>query len=160
MSSETTATGPGAPRVTVAAVVRRGDGRFLLVEEEVRGRRVLNQPAGHVDPGEQVLDALRRETLEETGWQVEPRALVAIYDWISPTDDAHYLRLTYAADAVGEVHGAVLDHGIIGPRWLSLAELEASAVPARSPLVARSIRDYLAGPLLPLDVVRRPAVAP
>lgn len=160
MSSDRADAGPGAPRVTVAAVVRRDDGRFLLVEEDVRGRRVLNQPAGHVDPGEQLLDALRRETLEETGWQVEPRALVAIYDWISPTDRAHYVRFTYAADAITEVAGAVLDHGIVGPRWLSLAELETDAVPARSPLVARSIRDFLAGPLLPLDVVRRPAVGP
>jgi 8-oxo-dGTP pyrophosphatase MutT (NUDIX family) len=160
MSSEPASSDPGAPRVTVAAVVRRDDGRFLLVEEEVRGRRVLNQPAGHVDPGEQILDALRRETLEETGWQVEPRALVAVYDWISPTDGAHFVRFTYAADAVSEVAGAVLDQGIIGPHWLSLAELEAHSVPARSPLVARSIRDYLAGPLLALDVVRRPAVGP
>ncbi len=156
MSSESRANDSSAPRLTVAAVVRRSDGRFLLVEEQVGGRRVLNQPAGHVDAGERMLDALRRETLEETGWQIEPRALVAIYDWISPTDGAHYVRFTYAADAVGEVAGAALDHGIIGPRWLSLAEINASPVPTRSPLVLQSIRDYLAGPLLPLDVVRRP----
>jgi 8-oxo-dGTP pyrophosphatase MutT (NUDIX family) len=160
MSSEPADAGTGAPRVTVAAVVPRADGRFLLVEEDVRGRRVLNQPAGHVDPGESVLDALRRETLEETGWQVEPTALIAVYDWISPTDRAHYLRFTYAAKAIGEVAGAVLDHGIIGPRWLSLDEIEVHAVPTRSPLVMRSMLDYIAGPLLPLDVVRRPAVWP
>lgn len=157
MSSEPSGAGPGPPRVTVAAVVPRADGRFLLVEETVRGRRVLNQPAGHVDPGECILDALRRETLEETGWHVVPRALVAVYDWVSPTEGLHYIRFTIAAEPVAPAPGARLDHGIIGPRWLGLDELEAGAVPARSPLVARSIRDYLDGPLAPLTLLRRPA---
>ena len=42
------------PNVVVAAIVER-EGKFLLVEEEADGKRVLNQPAGHLDEGESLV---------------------------------------------------------------------------------------------------------
>ncbi len=132
------------PDVTVAAVVER-DGRFLLVEEIVRGQRVLNQPAGHLDAGENLLDAVVRETREETGWLVRPTALVAVYQWTSPWDGRSILRFTFVAEALAEIAGAVLDAGIERAWWLDERELAAHPVPTRSPLVARSIADYRRG---------------
>jgi 8-oxo-dGTP pyrophosphatase MutT (NUDIX family) len=132
------------PDVTVAAVVER-EGRFLLVEEVVHGRRVLNQPAGHLDAGESLLDAVVRETREETGWLVRPTALVAVYQWTSPRDGRSILRFTFVAEALAELPGAVLDVGVERAWWLDEHELAAHPVPARSPLVARSIADYRRG---------------
>ena len=92
------------PDVTVACVVVR-DGRLLVVEEQVRGRLVLNQPAGHLEPDESLLEAARRETLEETGWHVEPTSFIGAYQWKSPPETAeddgrHYLRMAFAADPI------------------------------------------------------------
>lgn len=146
-NSESPAVGalhPAGPDVTVAAVVER-DGRFLMVEEIVRGIRVLNQPAGHVDPGELLLDAVVRETREETGWLVRPTSLLAIYQWTSPHDHRAMLRFTFVADAVKQIPDAVLDEGIERAWWLDEAEFIAHPVPPRSPLVARSLSDYRKG---------------
>lgn len=135
---------PAGPDVTVAAVVER-DGRFLMVEEIVRGVRVLNQPAGHVDPGERLLDAVVRETREETGWLIRPTWLLAIYEWTSPRDNRAILRFTFVAEAVQQIPDAVLDEGIEREWWLNEAEFIAHPVPPRSPLVARSLSDYRQG---------------
>ena len=105
------------PDVTVAVVVER-DGRFLLVEERVRGALVVNQPAGHLEPGESLQDAAVREALEETGWRVALTRLVAVYLWPSPDDGLSYLRFTFAADAIAPVDGAQLDTGIERVLWL------------------------------------------
>lgn len=140
------------PAVTVAAVVER-DGRYLLVEEVVHGRRVLNQPAGHLEAGETLLEAVVRETLEETGWVVAPTALVAVYQWTSPADARPILRFTFAAEAVRVVEDAALDHGIERVWWLDEAELATHPIPARSPLVARSIADHRRGLRVPLEHV-------
>lgn len=147
MTSSENAGGAGSafsPDVTVAAVVER-DGRFLLVEEIVRGRRVLNQPAGHLDAGESLLAAVVRETREETGWLVRPTALLAVYQWTSPGDGRAILRFTFVAEALEPIAGAVLDEGIERAWWLDEAELGAHPVPTRSPLVERSIADYRRG---------------
>lgn len=138
------------PDATVATIVER-DGRFLFVEERVRGRLVINQPAGHLEPGEALVDAAARETLEETGWIVRPQALVGIYQWTSRHDGASFLRFTFCADAVEQLAGAILDRGIERVLWLSRAELEARREHARSPLVARGVDDWLAGRRIPLD---------
>jgi hypothetical protein len=84
------------PDVTVAAIVER-DGRYLFIEERVRGQLVLNQPAGHLEAGESLVDALVRETLEESGWRVQPSGLVGIYLWTSPVDGVSFMRVTLAA---------------------------------------------------------------
>ena len=146
------------PDVTVACVVVR-DGRLLVVEEQVRGKVVLNQPAGHLEPDESLLEAARRETLEETGWHVEPTAFIGAYQWKSPPETAqdggrHYLRMAFAADPLRHEPDRSLDEGILQALWLTPAELQAQAPRHRSPLVWRVVEDFLAGHRHPLDVLR------
>lgn len=144
---------PWAPSVVVATLVER-QGRFLFVEERIRGQLVLNQPAGHLDPGEALVDAAVRETLEETGWLVRPSALVAVYQWESTTEQRQFLRFTFAADALSHDAGRALDAGIERAVWLSQAEFLAARTPPRSPLVARSLDDYRAGRRVALELLQ------
>lgn len=139
------------PRATVATVVEQ-DGRFLFVDEVADGKRVLNQPAGHVDEREPILQAALRETVEETGWEVEITHLVGIYTYTNPELITYY-RFCYAARPVRQIPDAKLDHDIIGPVWLSLEELHARREQWRSPLVIKCVEDYLAGRRFPLDLV-------
>ena len=142
------------PSVTVAAVIERG-GRFLLVEEEVDGRRVLNQPAGHLDPDESLVAACRREVLEETAHRFAPRALIGIYRWHFAPKDVTFLRFCFCGDLEGVEEGRELDRGIVAARWLSLEELRESKAQHRSPLVERCVRDFLAGRRFPLELFSR-----
>ena len=142
------------PHVTVAAVVER-DGRFLLVEEETDDGIRFNQPAGHLECGESLSEAVVRETLEETGWEVAPTALVGIYQWKSPRDGRHFLRVALAAEPVQHHAGRRLDEGIVRALWLAPAELQALAPRHRSPLVWRCVADHLGGSRHPLDLVRQ-----
>ncbi|MDN5870297.1 MAG: NUDIX hydrolase [Nitrococcus sp.] len=141
------------PHVTVAAVVER-ESRFLMVEETAEGRRVLNQPAGHLEPGESLLEAMVRETREETGWDVEGIALIGIYRWPHPNCSKTFLRVTFAARALAHDPYRPLDKGIHCTRWLTCDELAAAAKRLRSPLVLESTTDYLAGRRYPLELLR------
>lgn len=141
------------PHVTVAAVVER-ESRFLMVEETAEGRRVLNQPAGHLEPGESLLEAMIRETREETGWEVEGLALVGIYRWLHPEQGNTFLRVTFAARALSHDPGRALDRGIHCTRWLTHGELAAATQRLRSPLVLHCTTDYLAGRRYPLELLR------
>ena len=140
------------PDVTVAAVIER-DGRFLLVEERIRGQLVLNQPAGHLEDGEALIDAVVRETLEETAWQFTPEALLGIYQWRSPRGHTT-LRFAF----IGSVHGydaaRPLDAPIVTTHWLAREEIAQRSARLRTPLVLSCIEDYLAGRRLPLDALR------
>jgi len=136
--------------VTVAAVVQH-QGRFLLVEELAAGRRVLNQPAGHLERGESLVQAVRRETLEETGWLFEPRALLGIYRWANPHKATTFLRFAFTGELVSQVPGHVLDDGILGTLFLTPDELAAEAHRHRSPQVQACVNDYLAGHRFPLQ---------
>ena len=140
------------PDVTVATLVAR-DGALLMVEENVSGRLVLNQPAGHLEPDESLLDAAVRETLEETGWDVAPTALVGIYQWKSPRDGRHFLRVALAAEPVRHHAGRRLDEGIVRALWLTPSALQAASEHHRSPLVWRAASDYLAGCRYPLALL-------
>jgi ADP-ribose pyrophosphatase YjhB (NUDIX family) len=142
------------PSVTVAAVIER-DGRFLLVEEKIDGRLVLNQPAGHLDPGESLIDACRREVLEETAHHFEPQALVGVYRWIYAKKDVTFLRFCFSGRVTGMEGGRKLDKGIVAAPWLSPAELEARKGDHRSPLVGQCLADYLSGKRYPLDLFSR-----
>jgi 8-oxo-dGTP pyrophosphatase MutT (NUDIX family) len=139
------------PDVTVATIIPR-DGRFLVVEERIRGELVVNQPAGHLEPNESLADAARRETLEETGWTVELTDLIGVYQWTRPEDGWQVLRVTFAGLAVGHDPARVLDAGIERALWLSRAEI--SAARARSPLVLRNIDDWLGGRRFQLEAIQ------
>lgn len=156
-SNELDSNGFWQPDVTVATLVLH-EGRFLVVEEEVRGERVINQPAGHLEPEESLAHAALRETLEETGWDVELTAFVGAYQWKAPvapdgSGGRHYLRFAFAARPLAHHPGRPLDAGILRPLWLTPAELHACADRHRSPLVWRVVADYLAGQRRPLDTV-------
>ncbi|MGH8736985.1 MAG: NUDIX hydrolase [Burkholderiales bacterium] len=147
-------TGVWRPSVTVAAVIER-DGRFLFVEEIADAKRVLNQPAGHLEPGESLLEACVRETLEETAHALEPSALVGIYRWRHEPSDTTFLRFAFAGSVSGPDAARGLDKEIVATHWLTPGELAARRAAHRSPLVARCVADYLAGARFPLDVLSR-----
>ncbi|MDX5364154.1 MAG: NUDIX hydrolase [Pseudazoarcus pumilus] len=140
------------PNVTVAAVIER-EGRFLMVEEETQNGLRLNQPAGHLDHGESLLAAVVREAREETAHVFVPQFLVGIYQWRLMPQDVTYLRFTFAGTAAEVIAGQVLDTGIVRALWMTEAELRESAPRHRSPLVLRSLDDWLAGKRFPLDVL-------
>lgn len=140
------------PNVTVAAVVER-DGRFLLVKEHtVEGIR-YNQPAGHLEPDESLIDAVRREALEETGWHVEPEALLGIYQARAVRADITYLRFAFICRPVSAEPDYRLDQGIIEALWMTPAEIDVHRDMLRSPSVRLCIDDYLAGERFPLGLI-------
>ena len=141
------------PHVTVATIVE-DQGRFLLVEELADGREVLNQPAGHLEADESLTQAALRETLEETGWEVELTAVTGIYLYTAPSNGITYQRVCFAARPVRYRTELPLDDGIIGPRWLTRAELAEQPQRWRSELVLRCIDDYLAGSHHSLSLIR------
>jgi 8-oxo-dGTP pyrophosphatase MutT (NUDIX family) len=137
--------------VTVAAVIER-QGRFLLVQERIDGRLVLNQPAGHLDPGESLVAACRREVLEETAHRFEPTGLVGIYRWYYAPKDVTFVRFTFLGNLQGTEERA-LDKEIVALHWLSPEELKARKAEHRSPLVQKCVDDFLAGRHFPLEVL-------
>lgn len=138
--------------VTVATVVAR-DGRFLFVEETVGGRTVLNQPAGHWEAGETLVDAAVRETLEETAWEVGLTALLGTYSYEPPDLPYGFLRFAFLAEPLRHQPGRALDAGIARALWLTPAELRREAARHRSPMVQRCVDDALAGQSHPLAAV-------
>lgn len=151
-----------APHVTVAAIVER-EGRFLLVEEHTSAGLRLNQPAGHLEPGETLHDAVVRETLEETAYAFAPEALVGVYmtHFGKPGESgATYLRFTYCGQAAAQPEDRALDPDIVRTVWMSAEELRAASERHRTPLVMQCVDDYLAGRRVPLDFVRTHATGP
>ena len=141
------------PSVTVAAVIERG-GRFLLVQEKIRGQLVLNQPAGHLDPGESLPAACRREVMEETAHPFEPTALVGVYRWRDPRQDFTFLRFSFRGN-VRVAENRPLDKEIVAVHWLTLEEIRRRRAEHRSPLVQQCVDDFLAGRNYPLEVFSR-----
>jgi 8-oxo-dGTP pyrophosphatase MutT (NUDIX family) len=139
--------------VTVAAVIER-EGRFLVVEELAGGRIVLNQPAGHLEPRESLLEAAVRETFEETGYRFEPKHVVGVYLWQAESGTT-FLRTTFCGVHTPPPPGAAvrLDEGIIATHWLTRSQLLGRQSDLRSPLVLRCLNDYLAGARHSLDVL-------
>lgn len=143
-----------AAHVTVATIVER-EGRFLLVEEHSpsASHLVINQPAGHVEAYETLIEAAIRETLEETGWHVQPTALLGLYTYTPPSNpECTYYRVCLLADALHHDAERPLDTGIEQAIWLTPDELNETGR-ARSPLVLRCIQDAQRGRSFPLDLI-------
>jgi len=145
--------------VTVAAIIER-DAHFLLVEERVAGRLVLNQPAGHLEPGESLLAAVVRETFEETGHRFEPRELVGVYLWHSDEAATSFLRVTFCGTAQPPATEPTLDDGIVGVHWLSHDAIAHRRRDLRSPMVLRCLDDYVAGARYPLNCLKHLTTPP
>ena len=140
-----------APHVTVAAIIHQ-EGRFLLVEENDNDKIVINQPAGHLENNESLIEAVIRETLEETRWELSPSYISGIYRWIHDNGET-YLRICFVGDVVKEHKELNLDTGIERAIWLTKQEVYEHPR-LRSPLVIKSIRDYLNGEKYPLSLIQ------
>jgi len=143
------------PRATVAAVVER-DGKFLIVEEPAGncGGTVFNQPAGHLENGESLLQAVIREVNEETAWQFKPDYILGVYQWQHPSGNKTYMRTTYVGTVDNHRPEQILEDGIIQACWLSRDELLERSSQLRSPMVLRCIDDYRKGTRYPLELYR------
>jgi ADP-ribose pyrophosphatase YjhB (NUDIX family) len=139
------------PHVTVATVVEK-NGRFLLVHEQTDVGIVYNQPAGHVDPNETLIEAAIRETIEETGWKVDIQNVLALNLYNAP-NGITYLRTTFAATPIEKIEGAKLDKEIIEAVWLTHDEIHARKNELRSPLVLSDIERYRSGVRYPLALL-------
>jgi ADP-ribose pyrophosphatase YjhB (NUDIX family) len=141
------------PHVTVAAVIER-DQRFLFVEEHTPNGLQFNQPAGHLEPNEDFITAVKREVQEETAWQFEPEYLVAIQLWRKNPDYPTFLRLCFTGQCHSHDANQTLDEGIVATHWLTRAEIAAQQHRLRSPLVLISLDNYLNGERYPLSLLK------
>jgi 8-oxo-dGTP pyrophosphatase MutT (NUDIX family) len=133
-------------------VVAQGE-RYLMVEEEVGGRLVYNQPAGHLDDGESLRRAAVRETLEETGWSIELQHFIGVHQWLSTEHGQGVVRFSFAGSALRHDPRRPLDRGIHRALWMTRSEIAALGERLRSPLVLLSIDAWLAGQRFPLDML-------
>ena len=140
------------PNTTVAAIVEQ-DGKFLLVEEKTADGVRLNQPAGHLEDSETMLQAVVRETLEETAYDFTPKFLLGIYHWRHSNKGITYLRFAFIGSVSNHRPTQKLDSGIIRTVWMTLDEICASTAMHRSPQVLTCIEHYLAGQRFPLSVL-------
>ncbi len=141
------------PHVTVAAVIER-DGKFLMIEEYVGERLVLNQPAGHWERGESLIEAVVRETREETAWRFHPEALVGVFRWTGGNDPITYLRFVFCGAVSDYDPELPLDVGIRRSLWMSLTQIQTERERLRGPQVLAAINDYASGMTYPLNFIR------
>lgn len=141
------------PHVTVAVLVEQ-DGRYLCVEERIRGRLLLNQPAGHLEPGESLAAAAVREAREESAYDIALEAIVGVYQWRSPSSGKHFLRVAFAATSVAHHEDQPLDAGILRTLWLTPEEVRGRREDLRSPMVLRGVEEHAAGRRFPLDLIK------
>lgn len=149
---------PWLPHVTVAAIVHR-DGKFLMVEEfskdsvDITERKlVINQPAGHLEENETLLQALKRETYEETGWKVKPEALLGIR-LFKATNQTTYLRVNFLASPIEKDESSILDSDIVRAVWMTKEEIASKKESLRSVLVSEAISLYDSGVRYPLSIL-------
>ncbi len=140
------------PHATVAAIVE-DNGKFLLVEEETERGNRFNQPAGHLEDNETLIQAVIRETLEETAYDFNPETLLGVYHWKHEHNDTTYLRFAYIGSVRNHRPELALDEGIIRTVWMTADEIRSNAKLMRSPQVITCIDDYLSGQKFPLSVV-------
>lgn len=141
------------PHVTVAALIKK-DSCFLFVEEKISNKFVFNQPAGHLEEGEDILSAVKREVNEETAWQFEPKYIVSIHLWRKNPTAPSFLRVNFAGDAHSFDKNQPLDKDIYATHWLTHEEILAKKASLRSPLVLEAVSDYLRGESHPLSLLK------
>lgn len=142
---------PDKIHLTVACVIEN-HGKFLLVNETREGKHVINQPAGHVEPGEDILSAAYRETLEETGWKIELCGFIGFSHHYVSSSGITYYRVSFSAKPLGFDPYAEIDSDIDSAVWMSFAEIEAQRHKLRSPMVLECIERYLENKTFPLEV--------
>ena len=142
------------PRIAVSAVIER-EGRYLMVEEDDLDRRVFNQPSGHLEHGESIIEGICREVLEETAWEFEPDAIIGVYRLNLPERETTFVRICFSGRVIVHHPEQPLDDGILAATWLTREELEAEgAARMRSRLVLASILDFESGRRFPLELLR------
>jgi ADP-ribose pyrophosphatase YjhB (NUDIX family) len=142
-----------APHVTVAAIIEHA-GHFLMVEEySPAGDLVLNQPAGHLDPGESLQHAVVREVREETSYDFCPEGLCGIYQWVNPLNQEAFLRFCFVGSALAIEPALELDEGILRACWMTHETLQKESSRLRSPLVLQCIEAYLGGHRVPMNLL-------
>ena len=139
------------PNATVATIIER-DGQFLMVEEIDNQELVINQPAGHIEDNESIIEAALRETLEETGYSVTIQHLIGIYTYLAPNGNTYY-RFCFSGEILEQVENATIDADIENVVWLSADDIEAQNKRHRSPLVIQCLQDYLNNKRFPLDLI-------
>ena len=139
--------------VTVAAIIEENE-RFLLVEELIQQQRLYNQPAGHLEEDETLIEAVVRETLEETAWHFEPSYLTGLYQWTQAQSRQTFMRICFTGRHYQHEASRTLDTPIIQAVWMNRDEILAKQDKLRSPLVLSCIDDYLQGKRYPLDLLR------
>lgn len=141
------------PHVTVAAVIEQNQ-RYLLVEELIAGQRVFNQPAGHLEPGESLIEAVIREVQEETAWRFTPEAFLPVMLWRKSAEAPSFLRFCFTGTVDNFNPEQALDKGIIQTHWLSQTEVSDRKAQLRSSLVLNSIENYQNGQRYPLSILQ------
>ena len=138
--------------ITVACVLRRQD-KFLFVRERIEGETVYNQPAGHLEKNETLIEAVKRETLEETGWEIEVTGFLGIYHYLSKSSGIGYVRHSFVGKAINHLEEYRLDEDIIDTCWLNIDEAELLSDRMRSPLVLQNLRDFIEKDHYPLSII-------
>ena len=144
---------PNSIHLTVATLVTK-DEHFLMITETDSDKIVFNQPAGHVEPGEDILNAAIRETLEETGWQVSLTGFVGIYTYKSESNGITYYRICFAATPEYKDSLQTIDSDIAEVHWMTEQQIRTCENVHRSPLVLKCLEDFLEGPIYPLEIFR------
>ena len=139
--------------LTVSAVVE-DDGKFLMIEEQSSGVIVVNQPGGHIETGESPERAAEREVMEETGCKINVTGLLGVYLWIHPQSRQNFLRIVYVADLLACNTQRKLDDGIVAVHWYTAADVKRRIRELRTPMVLRSIEDYIAGQRKPKTMLQ------
>jgi ADP-ribose pyrophosphatase YjhB (NUDIX family) len=144
---------PNIIHLTVATVVEH-NGEFLMVRETKDGVQVLNQPAGHVEPGEDVMAAALRETLEETGWEVKITGFLGFSNAMSVVTGVTYYRLVFVAEAVKFNQNLEIDSDIDSAEWMTLEQIKDPTNTPRSEMVHQAVDDFMSGRVFPLEIFR------